>query len=202
MSQYNRITSRSQFVDYCLRRLGHPVIEINVDDEQIEDRVNDALQLFGEYNGEGSYRIYVTITITAAMVSRGSIDFDLDEGLLPSGINPDDILSILRVLPFDTSSSSTSFMDAKYQMRLNDIHGMQNGLADIAGYEQMQQYLSLIDMKLTGTPQIQWTRQGNALQIFGDLGELETSRLVNQSWLKCMLRQVPTLMVNYIIIYS
>jgi len=170
MSQYNRITSRSQFVDYCLRRLGHPVIEINVDDEQIEDRVNDALQLFGEYNGEGSYRIYVTITITAAMVSRGSIDFDLDEGTLPSGINPDDILSILRVLPFDTSSSSTSFMDAKYQMRLNDIHGMQNGLADMAGYEQMQQYLSLIDMKLTGTPQIQWTRQGNALQIFGDLG--------------------------------
>lgn len=170
MSQYNRITSRSQFVDYCLRRLGHPVIEINVDDEQIEDRVNDALQLFGEYNGEGSYRIYVTITITAAMVTRGSIDFDLDTGILPSGINPDDILSILRVLPFDTSSSSTSFMDAKYQMRLNDIHGMQNGVSDIAGYEQMQQYLSLIDMKLTGTPQIQWTRQGNSLQIFGDLG--------------------------------
>ena len=46
--------SRNDFIDYCLRRLGHPVIEINVDDEQIEDRVNDALEMFMEYLGEAT----------------------------------------------------------------------------------------------------------------------------------------------------
>ena len=61
MSNYSRIQSRTEFIDYCLRRLGHPVIEINIDDEQLEDRVNDALQLFTEYGAEGSLRSYTSI---------------------------------------------------------------------------------------------------------------------------------------------
>lgn len=170
MAQYSRIKSRDEFVEYCLRKLGHPVIEINVDDDQIEDRVNDALQLFLEYDAEGSYRIYLTIDITQTIVDRKYIDFDLDNALPPT-FNSDNILNILRVLPFNESAVGTNFMDVKYQMRLNDMWDLQSGSGGIAYYEQMQQHLSLIDMKLNGTPQIQWNYSNKTLSIFGALGD-------------------------------
>src|SRR6056300_1092878 len=107
MSSYTRIRSRADFIDYCLRRLGHPVIEINVDDEQIEDRINDALQLFTEYVSDGSFRSYVSITMTQAMIDRGVIDFDLDDTSLQTVA--DSILSIVRVLPINDSTSSVNF---------------------------------------------------------------------------------------------
>ena len=167
MSQYSRITSRQQFIDYCLRRLGYPVIEINVDDEQIEDRINDALQLFTDYVSEGSFRSYFPLTITQDIVDRGFIDFDLDANLFQ--FVADRILSVIRVLPIDDSTSSVNFFDVKYQMRLNDMWDLQTGIGDLAYYEQMQQYLTTVDMKLTGHPQIQFSRNNNTLSIFGDI---------------------------------
>jgi hypothetical protein len=185
MSSYTRIRSRADFIDYCLRRLGHPVIEINVDDEQIEDRVNDALQLFMDYVSEGSVRVYAGLTITQDIVDRGFIDFDLDLTAVQSVA--DDILSVVRVLPIDDSTSSVNFFDVKYQMRLNDLWDLQTGIGDIAYYEQMQQYLSTIDMKLTGHPQIQFNRNGNTLNIWGDIagsrGDLQAGdKIMIEMW--------------------
>lgn len=164
---YSRISNRTQFIDYCLRRLGHPVIEINVDDEQIEDRIDDAIQLFMDYVTEGSYRAYIPLTITQDMVTRGFIDFDVDSTLIQT---PENILSVVRVFPIDDQTSSVNFFDVKYQMRLNDLWDLQTGVGDLAYYEQMQQYLSTIDLKLSGHPQIQFSRSGHTLNIWGDLG--------------------------------
>jgi hypothetical protein len=185
MSSYTRIRSRSDFIDYCLRRLGHPVIEINVDDEQIEDRINDALQLFMDYVTEGSVRVYAGLTITQDIIDRGFIDFDLDSTIVQSVA--DDILSVVRVLPINDSTSSVNFFDVKYQMRLNDLWDLQTGIGDLAYYEQLQQYLTTIDMKLTGHPQIQFNRNGNTLNIFGDIagskGDLQVGdKIMIEMW--------------------
>jgi hypothetical protein len=163
---FQRIFTREDFIDYCLRRLGHPVIEINVDDQQIEDRINDAINKFYEHSALGSYRTYRTITITQAMIDAASIDMATSFG----NIDAEKILSIVRVLPINDSTSSVNFFDIKYQMKLNDMSDLTTGIGDLAYYEQMQQYLSTIDMKLTGHPQIQYNRYGQQLQIFGDLG--------------------------------
>ena len=50
------IDTRDKLIDYCKRRLGDPVIEINVDEDQVEDRIDEALQLYREYHSDGSYR--------------------------------------------------------------------------------------------------------------------------------------------------
>jgi hypothetical protein len=63
------ITSRQQLKDYCLRRLGYPVIEINVDDEQVEDRIQDAIEFFHEYHFDGVERVYFTPQITLSELS-------------------------------------------------------------------------------------------------------------------------------------
>ena len=162
---FERIQTREDFIDYCLRRLGHPVVEVNVEDQQLEDRVNDALQRFLEYSGEGSFRVYQTITIDQTMIDNQVIDLGTNFG----NIDADRILSILRVLPINSDSSSVNFFDVKYQMRLNDLWDLQTGVGDLAYYEQMQQYLSTIDLKLTGHPQIQFNRYGQSLNIWGDL---------------------------------
>ena len=158
--------SRNQLIDYCLRRLGHPVIEINIDDEQIEDRLDDALQLWMEYNSDGSSRIAQSVTITEAMITNKYIDLNAAFG----GAYNDRILSVNRVFPINSDTSSVNFFDIKYQMRLNDINDLVSGIGDLAYLEQMEQYLSTIDLKLTGHPQINFSRIDSKLYIQGDLG--------------------------------
>ena len=63
--------SRTQLVDYCLRKLGAPVLEINIDDDQIDDLVDDALQLFQERHFDGVERMYLKYKLTQADIDRG-----------------------------------------------------------------------------------------------------------------------------------
>ena len=163
-----KLNSRQNLIDYCLRRLGHPVIEINVDDQQLEDRVDDALQLFREYAADGSRRVYFPVQITAQHISDKYIDLSNPTGSAETEFSGR-ILDVVKVFMIGDSTSNVNFFDIKYQMRLNDLADLATGVGDLAYYEQMQQYLSLIDLKLTGHPQIQYNRYLDRLFIFGDL---------------------------------
>ena len=159
-----KINNRNDFRDYVLRRLGYPVIEINVDDDQIEDRIDDGLQLFREYAADGQLRVFQPVLITQAMVDAKSIDLN---AALPAVANR--ILDVVKVFMIGDSTSNVNFFDIKYQMRLNDLADLATGVGDLAYYEHMQQYLSMIDLKLTGQPQIQFSRHSGTLFIAGDL---------------------------------
>ena len=153
-------SSRQDLIDYCKRRLGDPVIEINVDDDQIEDRVDEALQYYQEYHDDAAVRTYLKHLVTATDVANEYIPISSD------------ILTVTKMFPISSSfNSSFNFFDIKYQMMLNDIADLQNFAGDLAYYEQMQQYLSLLDIKLNGTPQIQFSRHQDRLYIFGDFAD-------------------------------
>ena len=150
-------TSRATLIDYCKRRLGDPVIEINVDEDQLEDRVDEALQYYQEYHSDATVRTYLKHLVTATDVSNEYISLSTD------------ILFVSKLFPLSSSfNSSFNFFDIKYQMMLNDIADLQNFAGDLAYYEQMQQYLSLLDIKLNGHAQVQFSRKQNRLYIFGD----------------------------------
>lgn len=152
------VRTREQLKDYCLRKLGYPVIEINVDDDQVEDRVDEALQFYQEFHSDATVRTYYKHLITATDVTNQYITL------------PESIIYVARMFPISASySNSMNFFDVKYQIMLNDIANLQNFAGDIAYYDQLQQYLSLIDIKLHGTPQVQFARRQNRLYIFGDL---------------------------------
>ena len=150
-------SSRQDLIDYCKRRLGDPVIEINVDDDQIEDRVDEALQHYQEYHDDATVRTYLKHQVTST---------DITNEYIPLASN---ILTVTKMFPISSSfNSSFNFFDIKYQMMLNDIADLQNFAGDLAYYEQMQQYLSLLDVKLNGTPQVQFSRHQDRLYVFGD----------------------------------
>ena len=149
--------SRATLIDYCKRRLGDPVIEINVDEDQLEDRVDEALQYYQEFHSDATVRTYLKHLVTATDVSNEYIPISSD------------IIFVSKMFPLTSSfNTSRNFFDIKYQMMLNDIADLMNFAGDLAYYEQMQQYLSLLDMKLNGHPQVQFSRRQNRLYIFGD----------------------------------
>ena len=150
-------TSRATLIDYCKRRLGEPVIEVNVDVDQIEDRIDEAIQYYQEYHSDATVRGYLKHQVTASDVTNKYVDV------------PSNVLYVKRILPISSSfGTSYNFFDIKYQMMLNDIADLNNFAGDLAYYEQLQQHLSLLDMKLNGHPLVEFSRRQNRLFIFGD----------------------------------
>jgi len=105
------VNSRQGLIDYCLRRLGQPVIEINIDDDQLDERVDDALQFFQEYHFDGVEKVFTKHTITAGDITNEYITTD------------DSVISVVRVLPIPSFDSfSGGFFNEEYQLRLNDLN--------------------------------------------------------------------------------
>lgn len=153
-------SSRATLIDYCKRRLGDPVVEINVDEDQLEDRVDEALQYYQEYHSDATLRTYLKHLVTAD---------DVTNEYIPLNSN---ITYVGKLFPLASNfNQGRNFFDIKYQMMLNDMTSLIHFAGDLAYYEQMQQYLSLLDMKLNGHPQVQFSRRENRLYIFGDFAD-------------------------------
>lgn len=151
------INSRETLIDYCKRRLGDPVIEINVDEDQVEDRIDEALQLYREYHSDGQYRSFLKHQITAEDIANGYITVSSN------------VLTVNRLFPVSSTFGGTDMFSVQYQMRLNDMYFLNTFMGDLAYYHQMQQYMSLIDTTLTGQPQIDFSRVQSRLYIPSDL---------------------------------
>ena len=152
------ITSRDEFIDYIKRSLGDPVIEINVEEQQMEDRVDEALAYWREFHSDAVHRTYIKHQMTAADISNKYITLQSDA------------LHVIKMFSVGSNlTSSRNFFDIKYQMHLNDIADIHTYIGDLAYYEQMQQYLSLLDQRLTGSPQVNFARRQNRLYIRGDI---------------------------------
>lgn len=152
-------STRQGLIDYCLRSLGDPVIEINIDPDQMEDRVDEALQYYQEFHSDATLKTYMKHLVTSNDVTNEYITL------------ASDITYVSKLFPIRGGSITKDFFDIKYQLHLNDIANLQTYMGDLAYYEQMQQYLSLIDMKLNGTPQVQFSRRENRLYVFGDFSD-------------------------------
>ena len=150
-------SSRQELIDFCLRRLGEPVLEINVDVDQIEDKVDDAIQKYQEFHSDATIRTYLKYQVTEA---------DVTNGYVPISSN---IIFVSKVFPFSsTFGSSGNLFDIRYQMFLNNMGDFINFAGDLAYLYQMEQYLSMIDLQLHGHPTVKFSRRQNRLYIWGD----------------------------------
>ena len=150
--------SRQELIDYCLRKLGAPVIEINVDDDQVNDRVDEAIQFYQEYHSDAVIKHYRKHLITSTDVTNKYVDI------------PDQLIFVSRIFPMTNNSSSSSGMwSARYQMHLNDVYDLQYAGA-LINYEMTRQFLNMLDMQLNGVPPVRFNRHMNRLYIDVDWG--------------------------------
>ena len=152
-------TTRATLQDHCLRALGAPVIEINVDEDQLEDRTDDALQFYQEYHSDGLIREYLKHEITATDITNNYITV------------ADSITSVIRMLKINATAGSSLF-DMGYHMRMNDIFMLQGLSTQLQSYEQAQQKLSLIDHRLNSEEHTRFNRHMNRLHVDEGFGGL------------------------------
>ena len=156
------VTSRQGLIDYCLRKLGQPVIEINVDEDQLDERVDEAVEFFQEYHFDGVEKVFLKHTITQT---------DIDNEYIPMGdpASPDGgpVISVVRVLPIPSFDSfSGGFFNEEYQLRLNDLNNFSG--STLIHWEMMQQNFSLIEQLFSIAPTMLFNRKQNRVYLETD----------------------------------
>ena len=154
------LTNREEFKDYCLRRLGFPVIELNLDVDQIEDRIDDALQYWQDYHFDGTQKIYYVKAIQQVEIDQKYLD--LKEALDNDG-NPMDIIGVTRIFPVSDSQSTVNMFDLRYQLRLNELYDFTS--ASYINYTLTQQHLRSLELLFTGEVPIRFQRHTQRLYI-------------------------------------
>lgn len=146
-------STREQFKEYCLRALGKPVIEINVSDEQVEDRIDEALKYYYDYHHDGSHIVYIKHPLEANNFVNNQIEIPITE----------DVIGITEI--FDTAGiiSSSNMFDIRYQLALNDIQNLSS--FSISPYYVARQNLRLIEEVIVGRQPIRYNRHINKLYV-------------------------------------
>ena len=145
--------SRTTLIEYCLRSLGAPVVEINVDDDQVEDRIDEALQFYQHYHADSIEKVFLKHPVTADDITNGYLTI------------PDLVTDVVRIFPLRDRNSSDNMFDVKYQMHLNDMYAL-GYMGSLVEYEMSQQWLSLLDMIMdSDNKHLSWDRHKNQLRI-------------------------------------
>ena len=176
MAQNNPITTRETLKQYCLRALGKPVIEINVEDDQVEDRIDEALKYFAQYHYDGTERMYLKYqvseddktrarsnatlpTVTDTSDSTVTASFKEGQNYIPM---PSNVMSVIQVYPFSDRAALNLF-DVRYQLRLNDLYDFSS--TSIIHYDMTLRHLDMLDHILVGEKPVRYNMHKNRLYI-------------------------------------
>jgi hypothetical protein len=179
-------SSRAELKEYCLKQLGKPVLEINVDDDQIDNLIDDAIQYFHERHYDGIERVYlkhkltpteketikqtgISTTQSATVVGAGLTSISYVEGVnyLPL---PDSIIGVNSVLKLNSSTVSDGLFNIKYQLFLNDVYYY--GALDLLNYSMVKRYLEDLDHVLNPQAMIRFNKTNHKLYLDIDWTEV------------------------------
>ena len=170
-------STRETLKQYCLRNLGKPVIDINVDDDQVEDRIDEALQYFAQYHVDGVERMYLKYLVTADDITR--MTTDQSESVTDNSVTtawkradnflvvPSTVISVVNVFPLSDRANLNMF-DVRYQLRLNDLYDFSS--TSIVHYEMTMRHLDFLDHILVGEKPMRFNQLSNRLYLDLDWG--------------------------------
>jgi hypothetical protein len=158
-------TTRDQFKAYCLRRLGAPVIEINVDDDQVDDRIDDALRYYWDYHFDGVEKLYYKHQVTETDKTNKYITI------------PENIIGAVSVFSIaDPSIRSDDLFNIRYQIALNDLYTLTS--VSMVPYFVAMENLALIAEMLVGKQPIRYNRNINKLYVDMDWQSINTGEFL------------------------
>jgi len=196
-------TTRQEFKDYCLRALGAPVIEINVDDSQLEDRIDQAIQYFNDWNSLGMQRQYWKYQVTAQDIANQYINTD---SLDPNGPK---IANITRVFQVGFNLQINNIFNIRYQMALTDFYGLRTGNMNMNYYVSTMQYIEMLQQLLDPEKQIRFNKYNNKLNIDMNWNDFDTNQYIliegyaivdpaeySEAWNDPMLKKYATALIK------
>ena len=152
-------TTRAEFTEYCLRKLGKPVIEINVDEDQVSDRIDEALRYYWDYHFDGAEKIYYKHAITSNDKTNKYITM------------PENIIGVVNLFSIaDPSIRSDDLFNIRYQIALNDLYTLTS--VSMVPYFMVMEHLALISEMLVGKQPIRYNKNMNKLYCDMDWGRL------------------------------
>ena len=182
-------STRQGLIDYCLRKLGYPVLEINVDDDQIDDLIDDAIQYFQERHFDGVERMLlkheitkenketlktgITTTTANSTVGITTTTFTESQNFIQL---PDHVLGVERVLKMDASTISSGLFNIKYQIFLNDLYYY--GALDLMNYAMTKTYLEDLSRIITPDTQLRFNKKNHRLYLDIDFGQLSDDTFI------------------------
>lgn len=186
-------SSRSSLKDYCLRKLGFPVIELNLDDDQIEDRIDEAISLWQQFHFDGVKKVFLKHEVTQGDISNTYITMDSTV----VGVNRIFTLSTQQVN--SAASGAFNMFDINYQIRLNELYDFTS--ADYVYFELANQHIRTLEMLFVGEVPIRYNRYDEKLYLDLDWGgkvkaggyiiaevyttlDTDTTAFWNDNWLK------------------
>jgi hypothetical protein len=153
MSQ-TKPANKEELKDFCLRQLGYPVIQINVDDVQVDDAIELAFEYWNEFHFDGTERTYVKHQITQTNKDNGYIQLS------------DQIIGAVRIFPVGGTNTSMNMFDLRYQLRLNDLWDLSS--TSYTNYALTMQHLATLDLIFTGQSPIRFNKVNNRLYVDQD----------------------------------
>ena len=156
--------SRSTFKELCLRRLGKPVIEINVDDDQVEDRIDQALSYYQDYHFDGTEKTFLKHAVTQTDLDNQYIDI------------PNSVIGIVNIFDIGDATSTNNLFNIRYQIALNDLY-------DLSRYDLVPFYMNFMNIRmieeiLVGKQPIRYNRHVNKLHIDMDWEKLNVGDFI------------------------
>lgn len=158
-------TSRATFKEYCLRKLGKPVIEINVDDDQVDDRIDESIKYYWDYHFDGTEKTYYKHLVT-------------DQTKIDKFITlPENIIGAIRVFQIgDPSIRASDMFNIRYQIALNDLYQLTT--VSLLPYYMAMQHLGTITELLVGQQPIRYNRHTNKLFVDMDFTKIDVGQFI------------------------
>ena len=195
-------TTKATLKSYCLRALGFGVIDVNVSDDQADDRLDEALQYFAQYHYDGIEKMYLKHLITSDEVTRARSDASTtatdtaDSSITATwkeGKNfipiPSAVVSVVQVFPFTDTGAGSNMFDIRYQLRLNDLFDFSS--TSVIQYQMTMDNIDLLEHILVGETPIRFNQHQNRLYIDMDW-ENDVTADVDYIIIECYRKLDPT----------
>lgn len=157
-------TNREEFTEYCLRKLGKPVIEINVDDDQVSDRIDEALRYYWDYHFDGSEKTYYKKIITSTEKTNKYITM------------PDNIIGVVNIFDLGSALGLNNLFNIRYQIALNDLYTLTS--VSMVPYYMAMNHVQFLEQMLIGKQPLRYNRHMNRLYI-----DMDWDRIADDNYL-------------------
>jgi hypothetical protein len=144
-------TTRTQFKEYCLRSLGKPVIEINVDDDQVDDRIDEALKYWYDYHFDGSSKTYYKYQVSQQDKINKYITM------------PENIIGVINIFDIGSALGTNNLFNIRYQIALNDLYTLTS--VSMVPYYMAMTHIQFLEQMLVGKQPLRYNRHVNKLHI-------------------------------------